>query len=98
MPNYCPVDYECVSVSLTGLQSGSAEPISCATLNMDLVFDGDDTDGKLSFTPTLADYESGLYPAGDYVITFKGTARYADPEDTETIQVTMTLIDPCSNV
>ena len=48
-PGYCPVDYECVSVSKKELMDGFPEPLSCEDLVYDFVYDGDAEDGKLTF-------------------------------------------------
>ena len=96
-PDYCPVDYSCVSVEYQDLQSGETEPISCATLNMDLDFDGGADDGKFSFAPTLSDFENNVYPPGDYIITIQGKSRHDQHANADivTITVTLTLEDPC---
>lgn len=56
LPDLCKVKYECTSVSLQGLPVDEAEPIDCADLTFDGVFNGQETDGKLTFTPTVDDY------------------------------------------
>ena len=99
-PAYCPVDYTCELVEYQGLQEGQSEPVSCSDLTFDFEFDDGADDGKLTFAPTISDFENGLYPPGDYLITIQGKSRHDNNAnaDLETVQVTMTLKDPCENV
>lgn len=62
-------------------------------MTFDGTFNGDATDGKLTFAPTVADYESNKYPPGVYTVTIKGTATESGKSDTATFS--FTIEDPC---
>lgn len=94
-PRYCPVEYDCVSVSKMELMAGYPEPISCQDLSYDFAYDGDAEDGTLTFEPTIEQYTNFEYPPGDYAVIIKGTAAAATEPDSEEITITMTLVDPC---
>ena len=57
-PDHCKVNYACSSVEKVGLEVGETEPIDCTDLTFDGVFDGQETDGKLTFTPNESQYQS----------------------------------------
>jgi hypothetical protein len=43
--------------------------ISCSDFNFDGIIDGTNSDGVLIFTPTLEDYQNGIYEPGEYEVT-----------------------------
>jgi hypothetical protein len=47
--------------------------ISCSDFTFDGSIDGTDSDGILTFTPTLDDYQNGTYEPGEYIVTITGT-------------------------
>ena len=93
-PIYCPVVYTCEGVAKKNLLFGE-EPIECSDLTLDLEFNGDSTDGKLTFAPTIAEYSGYKYPPGEYEITIRGMATLALDFGYEETIVTMVLLDPC---
>jgi len=64
VPARCPITYTCQNVTPTA--------INCDDLTKDLTFNGDPTDGVISFNPSSTDYENGTYPPGVYTITIRG--------------------------
>ena len=48
----------------------------------------------MEFWANYADYLNGHYPPGDYFVTFTGTA-VGNSQYTHTVEVKMTLSDPC---
>ena len=71
--------------------------ITCADFTFDGVIDGTESDGVLIFTPSLVDYQSGKYEPGDYEVTISGTPDKVTDGRTETVKITITLIDPCDS-
>ena len=69
--------------------------LDCADLNFDGTIDGDDSDGKIDFTPTQEDYENKKYPPGDYTITICGTVKQNPTSSEDCTDITITLVDPC---
>ena len=75
-PNNCPISYACTDV----VESNQAvSSIDCNDLSFDGVFNGDPTDGVLTFVATETDYTSGNYRPGEYTVTITGTADASDP-------------------
>jgi hypothetical protein len=71
--------------------------ISCSDFNFDGVIDGTNSDGTLVFTPTLEDYQNGIYEPGEYEVTIQGQPDKATDERTETVTIKITLLDPCDS-
>ena len=67
--------------------------VNCDDLTFDGVFNGDATDGQLTFSADSTDYENGVVTPGDYVVTITGTA--VTSSDTKTATFTISMVDPC---
>ena len=75
-PERCEVTYRCTEVKLQG---DGASSISCSDLTFDGIFDGQETDGKLTFSADSQDYIDNIYLPGVYEVTITGTAVGSDP-------------------
>lgn len=86
-PVGCKIDYACKTVVPSDLD--------CSDLNLDGMYDGDDSDGKITFTPTQEDYENQKYPPGDYTVTICGKVRQNPTASEDCKDITITFVDPC---
>ena len=60
-PLRCKISYECISVVRV---DGADSMIECTDFVFDGIYDGQSTDGKLTFSADSNDYLSGTYPPG----------------------------------
>ena len=89
-PTICEVTYACSSVARA---DNAASAVNCDDLTFDGVFNGDATDGQLTFSADSNAYENGVVTPGDYVVTITGTA--VTSSDTKTATFTISMVDPC---
>ena len=61
----CTVTYKCKSVTRT---DGNPSVLDCDDWLFDGVFNGDPSDGRLSITATLEDYNTDAKPPGSYIV------------------------------
>ena len=95
MPAQCKITYECTSVVRLGEDQDPL--ISCSDFDFDGVIDGTSDDGVLIFTPTVDDYTNGTYEPGEYEVTITGTPDKATDGRTDTVKITIILLDPCAS-
>ena len=93
VPSICPVTYTCTNV-VEG-DGGTISSVECDDFSFDGVFDGDATDGVLTFTASENDYITGNYRPGIYEVTITGTADGSNPLVSTTTTFTIELLDPC---
>ena len=93
-PTKCRIQYVCESVTSADPAQLTGIP-ECSDFTFDGMLDGDDTDGKFTFTPTRDDYINGDYIPGTYTVTIKGTAIAADVLTEDTADFDIILTDPC---
>jgi hypothetical protein len=90
VPNKCKVTYVCDSVSPTT----AGAPI-CDNFVYDFEYNGQATDGKLTFVATPEDYKNNVYVPGTYVVTVKGTPAKQPGREPEYATFNIVLLDPC---
>ena len=77
------------------LQGDGDSSITCSDLTFDGVFDGQATDGKLTFSADSQDYIDETYVPGVYEVTITGTAVGSSPLQEKSATFLLTLLDPC---
>ena len=92
-PERCQVEYRCKSVERADEVTPSS--VQCIDLTFDGVFDGENTDGKISFSADQSDYTSGKYTPGEYIVTIAGMAVGSDPPQELDQHFSIILTDPC---
>ena len=70
-PFRCRVEYACTSVERV---DGDPSSITCDDFSFDGIYDGQKSDGKLTFRATTEDYLGGVFDRGQYTVTITGTA------------------------
>ena len=75
-PARCEASYRCTSVERL---DQAASSLSCSDLTFDGVFDGQDTDGTLTFSADSQDYINDTFTPGVYTVTITGTAVGSSP-------------------
>ena len=73
------------------LQGDGDSSITCSDLTFDSVFDGQATDGKLTFSADSQDYIDETYVPGVYEVTITGTAVGSSPLQEKSATFLMTL-------
>ena len=91
-PSFCEVQYSCVSVSYSGV---GASVLDCSYVTFDGVFNGDASDGVLTFTASSSQYIDGSLPPGGYTVTIKGVVSEATATTEVTATFDLVLDDPC---
>ena len=85
-PLTCTVTYTCTNVVR---KDSTATQMTCSDFTFDPIT------SQLSLTANSADYESGKFKPGVFVVTITGTADGSDGPLTQTVDIEFTLADPC---
>lgn len=77
--------------------TNSSTKVQCSSFVFDGLFDGDLTDGTLTFTTTVDDYKDDVYEPGTYLVSIKGTVLESLPDSPVSKSATffLRIQDPC---